>query len=417
MKALSCVQNGLLIIIWLLAETPSAAQQDKQPLGGTVPYEPYNQISHDVSPAWSPDDKQIIFTRVVPPTHGSLYLVSASGGTATPFSIENKYAEGQPAWSPDGARVAFVSNRSGQMHIWTANTSGGDPKRITFSPTYDVEPCWSPDGKQIAYSSYPGSNIMVVPATGGQAERIAKGFSPSWSPDGKRIAYFSTESSPQTVSIFVKPVDGGEAKHLACSTTAEGMFWRPTMDWSPEGNRLVAMRLVNGTWELAIINTDSDHVEGIVPVKGSALFPRWSHDGRGIVFSSMDTSHPSVLRVVTPRGELKTEFGEHQQYIPAQFVRYRSGDGLEIPSYLFLPRPLAADKHPAVPAAPWLPDLAEAVAGRRLRDDGTPEIVPAERWQSLNVSLGSLPGHDFYARWSHWFLGERLKEKPEPFVP
>jgi dipeptidyl aminopeptidase/acylaminoacyl peptidase len=234
------------------------------------------------------------------------------------------------------------------MHIWTANASGGDPKRITFSPTYDVEPCWSPAGKQIAYSSYPGSNIMVVPATGGQAEKIAKGFSPSWSPDGKRIAYFSTESSPHTVSIFIKPVNGGEAKRLTCSATAQGVFWLPTMDWSPEGNRLVAMRLVNGTWELAIINTDSDHVESIVPVSGSALFPRWSHDGRWIVFSSMDTGHPSVLRIATPRGELKTEFGEHQQYIAAQFVRYRSGDGLEIPSYLFLPRDRDAGKHPAV---------------------------------------------------------------------
>jgi dipeptidyl aminopeptidase/acylaminoacyl peptidase len=189
---------------------------------------------------------------------------------------------------------------------------------------------------------------MVASATGGQAERVAAGFSPSWSPDGKRIAYFSSESSLQTVSIFVKPVNGGEAKRLTCSTTAEGMFWRPTMDWSPEGNRLVAMRLVNGAWELAIIDTESDHVEGIVPASGSALFPRWSHDGRWIVFSSMDTSHPGVLRIVSPKGELATEFGQHRQYVAAQFVRYRSGDGLEIPSYLFLPRDLDAGKRPAV---------------------------------------------------------------------
>jgi hypothetical protein len=70
-----------------------------------------------------------------------------------------------------------------------------------------------------------------------------------------------------------------------------------------------------------------------------------------------------------------------------------------------------------LPAPPWLAELAEAAAGRRLRDDGAPETVPAERWHVLEASLRSLEGNDFYARWARWFFGERMKDKPSAFVP
>ena len=70
-----------------------------------------------------------------------------------------------------------------------------------------------------------------------------------------------------------------------------------------------------------------------------------------------------------------------------------------------------------LPAPSWLPELAEALAGHRLRDDGSPEPVPAERWQALRTSLSAQTGDDFYARWSRWFFVERFKEKPTAFVP
>jgi WD40 repeat protein len=69
----------------------------------------------------------------------------------------------------------------------------------------------------------------------------------------------------------------------------------------------------------------------------------------------------------------------------------------------------------SVPAPAWLPDLAEALAGHRLRDDGSPEPVLAERFQALNKSLGSLPDDDFYARWSRWFFVERMQPHPPEF--
>ena len=56
--------------------------------------------------------------------------------------------------------------------------------------------------------------------------------------------------------------------------------------------------------------------------------------------------------------------------------------------------------HAALPAPVWLPELAEALAGRRLREDGTLEQVPAERWLALNKSLAASTADDFYSRWA-----------------
>jgi WD40 repeat protein len=69
------------------------------------------------------------------------------------------------------------------------------------------------------------------------------------------------------------------------------------------------------------------------------------------------------------------------------------------------------------PAPAWLPDLAEALAGRRLCDDGTLEQVPAERCLSLTRLLASSTADDFYGRWAKWFLVERMKDKPTAFLP
>jgi dipeptidyl aminopeptidase/acylaminoacyl peptidase len=211
-----------------------------------------------------------------------------------------------------------------------------------------MQPSWSPDGKQIAYCAYPGPNVLIVSASGGKSELFSRGFNPSWSPDGKQIAYFSTESSADPLAIFVMPVNGGAARRLASSSTAPAMTWRPSLDWTPDGHRLVTTRLVNGAWELAVINVGDDHVENSIPMSGSALFPRWSHDGNWIVFGSIDTGHPCGLRIVTPQGKLKTELTKREEYRAAELIRYRSADGLEIPSYLYLPREPNPGNHPAL---------------------------------------------------------------------
>ena len=71
----------------------------------------------------------------------------------------------------------------------------------------------------------------------------------------------------------------------------------------------------------------------------------------------------------------------------------------------------------SLPAPPWLPELAEALAGRRLRDNDILEPVPPERLVTLNKSVGGGTTDDFYVRWARWFFKERMNDKPLAFVP
>lgn len=152
----------------------------------------------DDQPAWSPDGTRLAFRSWRAGGEGDIWVMNADGSglrNLTPDPLPGVTDEMRPAWSPDGSRIAFVSNRGGDVDIWTMRADGTDFRRVTSSPDYDTEPTWSPDGRWIAFRrSAPvvGSDLMVVAATGGEPRRLAlagEQRQPSWSPDGSLIAF------------------------------------------------------------------------------------------------------------------------------------------------------------------------------------------------------------------------------------
>jgi len=130
--------------------------------------------------------------------------------------VGGNYAQADPQYSPDDRRIAFESNRSGTMGLWTCESGGQNCQQLTsFGGSEGGSPRWSPDGRWLAFDSrHEGaSHIYVIGADGGEARRLTNGDSenqvPRWSRDGKWI-YFNSNRSGQWW-VWKAPSLGGEA--------------------------------------------------------------------------------------------------------------------------------------------------------------------------------------------------------------
>jgi len=123
-----------------------------------------------------------------------------------------------PVFSPDGKKIAFVSDRGGSPQVYIMNAGGkGRPKRVTFEGNYNTSPAWSPDGRAIAYvGRVNGKNqIFVVKFDGTdlrQLTNVGNNEEPSFSPDGYFIAFDSDREG--TRGIYIMRADGGGQKRV-----------------------------------------------------------------------------------------------------------------------------------------------------------------------------------------------------------
>ena len=128
---------------------------------------------------------------------GDLWVVSRSGGTARRLT-SSPSLEIDPYFSPDGSQIAFTATVAGNTDVYVVSSSGGDPKRLTYHPGLDRVRGWKPDGKSVVFASNRTSSpqsaylqLWTVGLDGGLPERlpVPRAFFGSYSPDGSRLAY------------------------------------------------------------------------------------------------------------------------------------------------------------------------------------------------------------------------------------
>ena len=232
-----------------------------------------------MSVAVSPDGRTLAID-----LQGGIWTLPADGGTATRITDVFNDAR-QPAWSPDGTRVAFFGYRDGGYDLWAVTPDGSGQQKLTWGPYDDREPAWSHDGARIAFSSDRGDplgssyNIWVMDVQSGDLRQLtthpAEDSMPSWSPDDREIAFASTRDNEQ--SVWAVNVTTGRERKIS---TAEGRV--DAVSWGP-GGQIVYHTIRGQTSALELggrVLTGSENVFPFRPVWISPTELFYTSDGK-----------------------------------------------------------------------------------------------------------------------------------------
>jgi dipeptidyl aminopeptidase/acylaminoacyl peptidase len=200
-----------------------------------------------------------------------------------------------PSFSPDGTRIAFISNMSGIPQVYVMPSAGGFPEQITALDDPVDGMMWSPAGDLIAIQVAPGgglnSQVYVMKPDGSQMRRLTDGgkennFLDRWSPDGKILAISSNRRNPATTDSYFVDVATGKMRMIAENKGVGGV-----MDISEDNRFVILNRLINrGDNNLFVVNTEPDAGEEMLLTKhegpGSFGSARFGADGRTYYFTS-----------------------------------------------------------------------------------------------------------------------------------
>jgi hypothetical protein len=215
----------------------------------------FNTASDD-QPAWSPNGTKIAFTSNRDGGNAEIYVMNADGSNQTRLTI-NTTIESAPAWSPDGRKIAFHTNRDGNFEIYVMDQDGTNQLRLTNNAAAELTPVWSPDGTQIVFSSNRDGNteIYIMNADGSVKTNLSNNAVtdqlPAFSPFGANIAFQSNRPNNE---IFLMDRAGTDQINLSNNVATEG-----SPAWSPDGSKILFQSSRDGNQEIYVMDSDGSN--------------------------------------------------------------------------------------------------------------------------------------------------------------
>jgi len=249
-----------------------------------------------------------------------IYLLDPLTGQVanlTAHSFANSFANSQdkaqdrpaedrdPAWSPDGTRLAFASNREGNWELYLWSATDGSITRLTTDPAYDGAPAWSPDGTRLAFESYRDGNLEIYLldlAADSDPVRLtnnqAGDYAPAWSPDGRYVAFTSwRDGSKEIYMADLEACTDPERREGECDGAERNLTNYPAADdeapaWSPDGTAIAFVSWRDGNAELYTMRPDGSEQRRITANHVYDGAPAWSPDGQHLIYTGYQEGEP-----------------------------------------------------------------------------------------------------------------------------
>jgi len=249
-----------------------------------------NNVTRDTQPAWSADGRKIVYSGGGRRTSHSadLFVMKADGSDKTRVTREREIPGAataddlQPAFSPSGRKIVFVRNGplpegySSNNDIYKIGTNGNGLTRLVDIPSFEYhsggDPAWSPDGTKIAFFSGVEDeySIETVRPDGSGRKPVTTGYAPNWSPDGQKIAFHRSPDGLDS-PIYVAAADGTDEEQL----TSKEEAYDSDPAYSPGGGKIVFSSDRDGDYDLYVMDADGTDVKQLTNHPGADSAPDW----------------------------------------------------------------------------------------------------------------------------------------------
>jgi dipeptidyl aminopeptidase/acylaminoacyl peptidase len=263
-----------LASVLLFAHTPSARAAAWTGAGAASAPTVDQMLSlrRAAAPAVSPDGRFVAYTVRDTDMVGNAYvtqiwLADVATGKSRPLTFGNK-SNSAPAWSPDGAKLAYLCERADKRQVWWLDMRGGEPEKLTASDEGVTAFAWSPDGSGVAYTAPEGRDDA-------RKER------------DKRYGELERDADHGGANLWLHALNGTRGKRLTRGGWAVGDF-----SWSPDGTRIAFEHQIHdalaadSTKDISVLDVASGRVTPLVTWRGPDAHPLWSPDGSRIAFET-----------------------------------------------------------------------------------------------------------------------------------